>query len=248
VFLIQQSLVKINVEEVYPQKSDTAHAGGFCRCDDGMDYAYKVSHPDHRYVPATEWLCTSLAQACRVATPPFEIIFSENGDPWFGSRIEGGKLDEDDCILALQAGEMSGKISNLKERLSSIYALDLFLNNTDRHGKNYLFRTSLDRVVLLAFDFSLAWLAHGPQLRCFPTADSNTMMAHRFLERVYGFDASVALRMIDSIAGLPENWIVPSATAIPEQWKQGDEIDLAVEWWGSQERPDRCEQLRGVFK
>lgn len=246
--MIQQSLVKVNVEEVYPQKTSTAHAGGFCRCDDGMDYAYKASHPDHRHVPAAEWLCTSLAQACRIATPPFEIIFSENGEPWFGSRIEGGKLDEDDCLLALQAGEMGGKISNLKERLSSIFALDLFLNNIDRHGKNYLFRTSLDRVVLLAFDFSFAWLAHGPQLRGLPAENTNTMMAHRFLERVYGFDAPVALRMIDSIASLPENWIVPSAAAIPEQWKQGNEIDLAVEWWASQERLDRCEQLRGVFK
>ncbi|MDF5937461.1 hypothetical protein P4126_33745 [Pseudomonas aeruginosa] len=35
--LIQQNLVKLNVENVYPQKAGTFHAGGFCKCDDGLD-------------------------------------------------------------------------------------------------------------------------------------------------------------------------------------------------------------------
>ncbi|KAA5834858.1 HipA domain-containing protein [Pseudomonas chlororaphis] len=245
--MIQQNLVRLNVEEVYPQRTGTAHAGGFCRCDDGLDYAYKAAEHSAPFVPATEWLCTQLAQASRIQTPPIEIIYTENGSPWFGSRIEGGKLDEDECLLALQSGEMADRIIGLSERLSSIYALDLFVNNIDRHGKNYLFRTSLNRTILLAFDFSLAWLAHSPQLRGYPQPDTNTEMAHRFLASMYGFDVKSAQKTINAIAELPNAWIDGASATIPHEWKQGVDIDAAIEWWKSDERAARCEEIRGTL-
>lgn len=246
--MIQQNLVKLNVIEVYPQRPGTAHAGGFCQCDNGMDYAFKAGRPDSLYVPATEWLCSHLSNACRIQTPPMDILHTPDGQVWFGSRIEGGKLDEDDCLLELQAGEMALKVPNLQERLSMIYALDLFTNNTDRHGNNYLFRTSLQRTVIMAFDFSFAWLAHGPQLRGYPDGNTNTRQWQAVLARMYGFDLKSAHGVLKTIQALPDDWIDGPVKSMPDEWKDGVDIGAAVAWWKSDERPQRCEFLTGAIK
>lgn len=246
--MIQQNLVKLNVIEVYPQSTGTAHAGGFCQCDNGMDYAFKAVRPGSVFVPATEWLCSHLSDACRIQTPPMDILHSPDGHVWFGSRIEGGKLDEDECILALQAGEMAAKVPNLRERLSMIYALDLFTNNIDRHGKNYLFRTSLDRTVIMAFDFSFAWLAHGPLLRGYPDQQSTTRQAQAFLANMYGFDLISAQGVVEAIRALPDDWIDGPVNSMPDEWKQGVDIGAAVAWWKSEERAQRCATLMGAIK
>lgn len=245
--MIQQNLVKLNVVEVYPQSTGTAHAGGFCQCDNGMDYAFKAARPDSVFVPATEWLCSHLSNACRIQTPPMDVLYTLDGQVWFGSRIEGGKLDEDECLLELQAGEMAMRVANLQERLSMIYALDLFINNTDRHGKNYLFRTSLDRTVMMAFDFSFAWLAWGPELRGYPELSSNTRQARLFFDSMYGFDQASALRVLDLIQALPDDWIDGPVNSMPDEWKQGVDIDVAVAWWKSEERAARCMEIKGAI-
>ncbi|ENA1254750.1 hypothetical protein [Pseudomonas aeruginosa] len=242
--LIQQNLVRLNVTDVYPQSTGTAHAGGFCQCDNGMDYAFKAARPDSMFVPATEWLCSHLSIACRIQTPPMDALYTSDGQVWFGSRIEGGKLDEDQCLLELQAGDMAARIVNLRERLSMIYALDLFINNTDRHAKNYLFRTSLDRTVMMAFDFSFAWLAHGPALRGYPADGSNTTQAHLFLARMYGFDQASAHGVLDLIQALPDDWIDVPVNSMPNEWKQGVDLAAATTWWKSDERPARCAEIK----
>lgn len=245
--MIQQNLVRLNVVEVYPQSTGTAHAGGFCQCDNGMDYAFKAARWDSLFVPATEWLCSHLSNACRIQTPPMDVLHTPDGQVWFGSRIEGGKLDEDDCLLELQAGDMGLKVPNLQERLSMIYALDLFINNTDRHGKNYLFRTSLQRTVIMAFDFSFAWLAHGPELRGYPDENCNTRQAQAFLARMYGFDLASAHGVLAAIQALPDDWIDGPVNSMPDEWKQGVDIDAAVDWWKSNERGQRCAFLTGAI-
>lgn len=246
--MIQQNLVKLNVVEVYPQRTGTAHAGGFCQCDNGMDYAFKIAGPGAEFVPATEWLCSHLSNACLIQTPPMDVLHTLDGQVWFGSRIEGGKLDEDACLLELQAGEMATKVPNLQERLSMIYALDLFTNNTDRHGNNYLFRTSLQRTVIMAFDFSFAWLAHGPFLRGYPDESTNTRKTMAFLARMYGFDAVRARSVIEKIRSLPNDWIDGPVNSMPDEWKQSVDVVAAVNWWKSDEREQRCAFLIGAIK
>lgn len=247
--MIQQNLVKLNVKTVYPQKTGTIHAGGFCSCDDGLDYAFKKAEGAAVFVPATEWLCGHLSNTCRIHTPPMEILQGLDGRMWFGSRIEGGTLDADQCVMELAAGDMDKRILNLKERLSAIYAIDLFVNNVDRHLKNYLFRSSLNGAVILAFDYSLAWLAHGPELRGYPTgATSKTAQLRAFLDTLYGFDLPSAKKVINDIQGLPADWIDGPVASMPVEWKQGVDVAAAVAWWKSDERAARCEAIKGALK
>lgn len=246
--MIQQNLVKLNVTNVYPQKADTLHAGGFCQCDDGLDYAFKQVTPDGLYVPATEWLCGHLSNTCRIHTPPMEILHGLDGRMWFGSRIEGGKLEEDLCLLELSSGEMLNRIPTLRERLSAIYAIDLFVNNIDRHLNNFLFRTSLHGAVILAFDYSLAWLAHSPELEGFPPDSSKTELVRRYLHPVYGFDQEAAIKVINVIQGLPDEWIDGPMASMPDEWKQEVDMDAAVAWWKSERRAARCEAIKEALK
>jgi hypothetical protein len=212
-----------------------------------MDYAFKAARQDSSFVPATEWLCSHLSNACRIPTPPVQALYALDGEVWFGSRIEGGTLDGDDCLFELETGEMGVRISDLQERLSMIYALDLFILNIDRHAKNYLFRTSLDRTVIMAFDFSLAWLAHGPELQGYPDALTNTTLAHRYLANLYGFDPVSAKQVIDIIQELPDDWIDGPINTMPSEWKQGLNIDAVVEWWKSEKRTARCLEIKEVL-
>ncbi|HCW94820.1 MAG TPA: hypothetical protein DHU88_03305 [Pseudomonas sp.] len=246
--MIQQNLVKLNVENVYPQKAGTFHAGGFCKCDDGLDYAFKQVAPGAEFVPATEWLCGHLSNTCRIHTPPMEILHGLDGRMWFGSRIEGGTLDADQCVMELASGEMDKRILNLRERLSAIYAFDMFVNNSDRHLKNLLFRTSLEGVVMLAFDYSLAWLAHGAALDLYLTPESKTRQVRSFLDTLYGFDLASAEKVLNAIQGLPADWIDGPVGAMPGEWQHGVDVATAVAWWKSDARAIRCETIKGALK
>lgn len=167
---------------------------------------------------------------------------------WFGSRIEGGTLDADQCVMALAAGEMDKQILGLRERLSAIYALDMFVNNIDRHLKNYLFRSSLDGVVMLAFDYSFAWLAHGAELNGYPSPDSKTGQVRAFLDTLYGFDLASAEKVLNAIQGLPAEWIDGPVGAMPDEWQHGVDVATAVAWWKSDARAIRCETIKGALK
>jgi len=246
--LIQQNLVKLNVEYVYPQSTGTYHAGGFCKCDDGLDYAFKQVAPGAEFVPATEWLCGHLSNTCRIHTPPMEILQGLDGRMWFGSRIEGGMQEADQYVMELASGELIKRIPSLPERLSAIYAFDMFVNNIDRHAKNYLFRSSLDGAVLLAFDYSLAWLAHGAELETYPSPGSNTKQLRAFLDTLYGFDLASAEKVLNVIQGLPADWIDGPVSAMPGEWQQGVDVATAVAWWKSDERAIRCETIKGALK
>lgn len=246
--MIQQNLVKLNVEYVYPQKPGTFHAGGFCKCDDGLDYVFKTVEPGAEFVPATEWLCGHLSNTCRIHTPPMEILQGLDGRMWFGSRVEGGTVDADQCVMELAAGEMGKRIHNLRERISGIYALDVFLNNIDRNLKNYLFRTSLDGTVMLAFDYGLAWFAHGAELNGFPSSECKTGQVKAFLDTLYGFDFASAEKVLNAIQGLPADWIDGPVGAMPGEWQQGIDVATAVAWWKSDARAIRCETIKGALK
>lgn len=129
-----------------------------------------------------------------------------------------------------------------------IYALDLFICNTDRHANNYLFRTSLQRTVIMAFDFSFAWLAHGPLLRGYPDETCHTRTTIAFLARMYGFDVNSAHKVLGKIEALPDDWIDGPVTSMPDEWKQDIDVGAAVSWWKSDERGQRCAYLKGAIK
>lgn len=245
--MIQQNLVKLNVEFVYPQKPGTFHAGGFCKCDDGLDYVFKAVEPKAEFVPATEWLCGHLSNTCRIHTPPMEILQGLDGRMLFGSRVEGGTLDGDMCAFEFVSGDMSKRIHNLRERISSIYALDMFLNNIDRNLKNYLFRSSLGGTVMLAFDYGLAWLAHGGALNGFPSSVSKTGQVKAILDTLYGFDLASAVKVLDAIQNLPDSWIDGPVSTMPDEWKHGVDVAAAVAWWKSNARAQRCVTIKGAL-
>ena len=181
---VQAALFNVPVEVLWvdPVGLGTADAGCVCRCVDGCDYVIKDG-AKNALIPHSEWFCSSLAEAVGLACPSFKIIKQLDNSLVFGSRWEGGILEE------WWKKALNGDISLYEYRpiLSRIFAFDHFVHNVDRHLKNYLFREQREGWAVLALDYSRAWLCHGfplPELPFEPK--QNTRKAQRRLKEIFG--------------------------------------------------------------
>jgi hypothetical protein len=151
-----------------PPGLGTADCGLICRADDGLDYAIKDKSTDVA-VPHSEWFCTHLAELVNIAAPPCKFVKVTDGTLAMGSRWEGGVIDRNTWTMRLG---VDIKLPDLAPVLSRIYAFDHFIYNEDRHTGNLLVREQRNSgVVILAFDYSRAWLTRFPAARATLRAD-----------------------------------------------------------------------------
>jgi hypothetical protein len=126
--------------------------------------------------------------------------------------------------------------------LSRILAFDCFVYNDDRHLNNYLFRQSRNGWIVLAFDWSRAWMCHGfpPQYPPFH-AKQKTLIAHRYLRNRFGnfVDNTSIDSVLDKIAAIDDNTVENIVRGHPEVWLTDSDKDIMLSWWRSNERLDR---------
>lgn len=236
-------LVPLRVISIDPIGLSTADARGVCRCDDGFDYVMKdgKSHPQ---TPHNEWFCTSLCSRLGIATPTFAPLEMPDGTLIFGSRWEGGILDESWWEIV---GENRLKFDDIRIVLCRIYVIDHFLFNDDRHLKNYLFREQRGVYGLLAFDFSRAWTYHNfpPVALPFPD-DSKTVMTYRFLANKFGsyIDYSIVDEMLQRIESFSVDQVEDVLKTQPSGWISLEQSSNILEWWCSPHKLARLEGIR----
>lgn len=100
----------------------------------------------HPHLPATEWICSRLAQACGLPVPVFGVVElrADPGVKYFGSQWQGGGHE----FLSAH-----GRVSN-GDVFAQTHAVDLFVHNTDRHRHNYLYIELAGDIVARVIDFS----------------------------------------------------------------------------------------------
>jgi hypothetical protein len=218
-------------------------SAGFCHCDDGADYALKDGD-GHPAIPHCEWFCTKLAETVGIICPPCTIVEDLNGKTFFGSRWEGGVSNER-WWDAVRNGDMD--FDNVAAFLSRVLAFDHFVHNDDRHLGNYIVRDSKSDPIMLALDFSRAWLYHDFPLPGLPfSASDNTLSTARMLRSHIGDYVIMpeVHRVLDRIQQIPTQNAHELIEQHPESWLPDDLKKQVLAWWDSNDRLERIEIIR----
>lgn len=232
---------------VDPATLGTADAGPVCRCDDSCEYATKgTSH--HAQVPHSEWFCTHLAELVGISAPPCAIVEMNDGTQVFGSRWEGGMASGSPppppWWHRVKVGDIP--LANIETALSRIYAFDHFVYNVDRHANNYLVRSSRNSHVVLANDYSRAWLTHGFPLPAVPIpASRNTVKCQRQLSKMFGpyIDPKDVREIMEQMKTVSVKTIRSIIESHPNNWLPKTRKSAILKWWSTGGMEARAEEV-----
>lgn len=141
-----------------PANLNSADAEFIVTGEDGMDYVVKTTKK-HPGIPASEWIGHNFADACGIPTPQYALIELADKRIGFGSQWDASAF-VDPTVRAAVIGAGT-KLAPLAAVFSSIFALDQFVYNDDRHFGNYFLVSTGRSVGVKAYDFSRALLYHG---------------------------------------------------------------------------------------
>lgn len=231
----------------YPP-GNTADSLGDVEAEDR--HRYYIKGDSHgRLIRASEWLSTNIAEQVGITTPVPTIIERQNGSLVFGSRRIPGVSNQLVTIQFLTTkteSNSTAKVTGLKEVLSSIYALDLFLYNDDRHLGNYLSVPDEDIRRLYAFDFSRALFWKWPWVG-FPEKNDNTRRCGYLLRQLHGFDHAAADATLDRLSALDDSTIQNFIGSMPSDWLPPNQHADFIAWWSNGQKMSRIDNLRKGF-
>jgi hypothetical protein len=132
----QLELLYRKVVVAYPlPPAHSAHRPVRVRADDGLDYMLK---DDGANVPvrAREWICHELSECAGLPVLEYRPILDGAGRVLFGSRflLNGGPGG----ITGYKVLAGALPLAEACNVLSSLYAVDLFVGNGDRHADNIM--------------------------------------------------------------------------------------------------------------
>ncbi|MCS2146885.1 HipA domain-containing protein [Scandinavium manionii] len=259
-----QPLFGLEIVEWTPPNGTTGHLRSFAKADDGLEYAIKriedgqvsnlnIHSPE--LIPAAEWFCSKLAEACGLPSPTCRILLDpENNQSVFGSRID----------LAAYRGSLGipqwRKLLNdsdfhMRKQLWSIYAFDQFIYNVDRHINNYLYVQNRQQTVAIqAFDFSMSSLVMGWPNRTgtlLVPAESKTGLVWPIIKTVIGNDSAYqksATNLLSKLSSMDISVINGILNAMPEPWMPALRRDALLAWWDSNEKQDRLDIVETEVK
>lgn len=241
----QPSLFPIDAKDIYRNDQGSADLKMIATAVNNKDYAVKTTDDGNGFVPLTELFSYELARELSIATPNYALIKLRDQSIGFGSEWEGGALILKESSKVLEVLHGATQVRGLKAFLSRVFALDLFLNNIDRHFGNYIFRDSYSGVIALAYDFSRAWYAFKPfSYESVSEPTTNTFVCHQLILRTNNFDASIAHSTLNEIKHISVEVINRILSNVPGEWMPDDTRNEILGWWGSQDMEDRITLLK----
>jgi hypothetical protein len=205
--------------------------------DDHLLYVLKRC-ADGALLPATELLCTKLAEAIGLPVPLGCIARLPTGEECFASREEGGVASQAEALAFF-----SDKTNLLRFKAFFVgwFAFDLFVHNEDRHLGNFLVRASSLGHVMLGIDFSRAFLTRGWPLRPPPLGPCNTVRIKNTL-RAQGvpYTSLESVSLLNRLLRVPDEWMALHVKEMPEYWLTDKLRRHLIRWW----RGDRHLRLR----
>lgn len=245
--MFQRQLFPIAVMTTYPSTQGTADLQTIGLAANGKDYAIKTIMDGNGKIPATEAFCYQLARHVLIATPDYDVMEMHDGSYAFGSTWEGGAstLANHAQVIRVLKGEFP--VVGITSFFSKVYALDLFVNNIDRHFGNYIFRPSYSGQIALAFDFSRAWFAFNPFGFEAAVESNNTSESIKWIQRHDKYDKNEAEKCLDLILNLTQDDVAAMLSGFPEAWMSNQDRREFIEWWGSPARAARIDFLKGVL-
>lgn len=209
--------------------------------EDGFDYAVK-SAEKHPLLPVSEWLCYRLAGALALSLPASAVLVMPDGSRVFGSRIESGLARMEKLVREGTAPEMF--LAACADRLSVVYAIDLFVANIDRHFGNFLFgENSLGQRTVMPIDFGHALLVGGWPLPSILEKPNPTTTHLKILRHMDLFRAPAALMALGTLSQINAVTVERWFDQVPVQWIQTQQKNALIDWWNSDDfnaRVSKC--------
>lgn len=224
----------------YPANLGTADAEYLVTAEDGMDYVVKTTKKVLG-VPASEWICQNLADACGIPTPQFAQIELRSGEVGFGSQWDAAAIRDHGIRNAIVSAVPGSP--DLAGMFSAIYVLDLFAYNLDRHFGNYLFVQTGVGIGVKVYDFSRAFYCLGLPIPTLPLPGTcKTVACYRSLKVGYPLSKPVVAETVRRIAAVPHSAVQTWLDEMPGAWMSDAHKDETSKWWRA-ELPVRLTQI-----
>lgn len=240
----QRKLFPVDIIETSPSNQGTVDLKLIGSGRNGKDYAIKRVCDGNGMIPASELFCYELARQVNIATPEFDIVLLKGGECAFGSVWEGGVYDLSAINiisdLLTKGNPNSIDVKLLDKFFSKIYAFDLFINNTDRHFRNYIFRKSYNNnYIALAFDHSKAWCSIDYKGLQALDSGCNTQLTIDYIKRYKKFDRQQAIDTLSELGQIKELTVKNILSEMPKEWMTKEQSSEIIKWWSSKEFKDR---------
>ena len=244
--MAQKSLLPLRFRTIYPHLTNGADLSFVCEAEVGGTF-YCKDDKSGRSIRSTEWFCTRLASHVGILTADCAVMESaEDGKTYFGSLSHlstASMFEVRDFLTQPHKGEL-GQPSEWPGRyLSSLYALDLFLNNPDRGISNFLMRVDGMSRLLCAIDFAAVRLG-DLSTRNFLVATDPTVSVGKLLRRLHGFFRDSAFEMIDRIAAIPRDTVRGFLREMPDEWMVAEQREGISDLWSEKRLGGRLMALR----
>jgi hypothetical protein len=241
----QVELFPLDTIVEFPDCTGTADAWGRVQASDTHMYLVKTDERG-KYVRASEWVGTRLAEELNMPCPTPKIVQLSDGQIGFGSRIVSGIADAivtSQILTSVTVGTGAAPIPGLRSLLSALFAYDMFTNNVDRHDENYVSVDDSGTRRFFAIDFgrSLFW---GGKLTGFPSSHHPTRATFKQISGRHGFDMPAAIAMINRLGAVAPELIMSIMSTMPREWLEQTARDEFVDWWKGDERQERLNKLR----
>ncbi len=210
--------------------------------DDGRPYVLKRTQ-DGEHVPASEYICSLLAQYVGLPVPACAIAEMPSRDELvFASQMEGGIEDEQALMRLMHEPEGFAPFSI---QITRWHAFDQFARNFDRHVHNYLLQRTTMGHSLLGMDFSHALLATDWPRATPPLQACNTTHARQIMQTSLNVTLCPreSVTLIERLSAVPTVWLDEVLSHVPEQWLDARLRAEITRWW-RRGRAKRLDQLR----
>lgn len=236
--MIQTSWLPEKIKRIEPNPTPSADSPGIGVARSHQRYVLKIATEQHPLLPATEWLCHSLAFAVDLPMPHWCVCELPTGAHCFGSRMEG-------AVLATQVHPVNLGAYVNPEVMGRTFALDMFVGNDDRHPGNWLVTETGGVKILRPIDFSRAMLWRWPlAIPPWPVASNSQRYWHlaATLQACQNEDVLAVVKALDSLSQAVWRSIVES---VPSEWLADDVRRELVDWWGSTAWRSRLQWIEG---
>lgn len=247
-FSYQQSIVPleaIEIHEIPDGQIISCNLKRIVTADNSRDYAVKeISNSTKGYIPASELFCYELARAIKVNVPEYQIIRMKDGTYAFGSEWDGNAdyLNEISDFFRIISGNDS--IRNGAEFFSKVYALDIFVNNIDRHYGNFFVRKVFSGKIGVAYDFDKAWYETGHDKFEALVCGTNTQETKHHVIDKRQLKKTIVKDTLDEIKAIEKGRISSILTMMPNGWMTDNEKEIFLDWWGGADFEARIERLK----
>jgi hypothetical protein len=238
----QPQLMPVKAVWCGPFNPGTADASDGCFCEDNAGYVIKPNTAANPTSSHCEWLCAHLGSAAKVPVLGYNVVVHTDGEQWFGSEWVPGEIK--DWWSMVVAGSIS--LDHLKDDLSRIYAFDLFVQNIDRHMKNYIVRQDGADHRIYAMDHGRAWLFNGfppPPLPMPPAC--HTVTAREWMKKNFSGYLSVQkmMEVIDDLRKVTIADVEKILSKQPTKWLDSSQTDAIKKWWLDGKATERLDAI-----